>query len=82
MILEGIKECESTMKAKEIREMSDDALQSEAEEKRRHLYDLRCQAVTEKLENPHQLKDTRRDIARILTEQRQRQLAAAKGDTA
>jgi len=41
---------------------------------RRQLYDLRCQAVTEKLENPRQIPGMRRDIARLLTEQRRRQM--------
>ena len=39
---------------------------------RRHLYDLKAQAVTEKLEDPTQLGLTRRDIARLLTEQSSR----------
>ena len=34
---------------------------------RRHLFELRSQAVTEKLEDPTQLPKTRRDIARVLT---------------
>ena len=34
---------------------------------RRHLFDLRGQAVTEKLVNPNQLSQTRRDIARLFT---------------
>jgi len=55
------------MKAAEIREMKTEELHSELDRIRRHLFDLRAQAVTEKLENPHRLKQTRKDIARILT---------------
>ncbi len=55
------------MKANEIREMKTAELHGELERVRRHLFDLRTQAVTEKLENPHQLKAARHDIARILT---------------
>lgn len=39
---------------------------------RRHVFDLRAQAVTEKLVNPYQLTAARKDVARILTVLRQR----------
>lgn len=55
------------MKVGEIREMKTAELHAELDHLRRHLFDLRAQAVTEKLENPHQLIRVRRDIARILT---------------
>ncbi len=65
------------MKPDEIKKMSLEELQIEQQRLRRHLFDLRAQAVTEKLENPKQLMHTRRDIARVLTELggRQRQEA-------
>ena len=55
------------MKANEMRELKSVELHGELERVRRHLFDLRTQAVTEKLENPHQLQAARQDIARILT---------------
>jgi large subunit ribosomal protein L29 len=55
------------MKVAEIREMKTEELLMELERLRRHLFDLRAQAVTEKLENPNQLTQTKRDIARLLT---------------
>lgn len=55
------------MKASEIREMSTEELHNELDRLRRHLFDLRSQAVTEKLEDPTQLTKTRRDIARVQT---------------
>ena len=61
------------MKASEVHKMSDEELGVEVERLRRALYDQRAQAVTEKLENPRQLGQTRRDIARLLTVQRSRQ---------
>lgn len=61
------------MKASEVHKMSDEELRQEAQRLRKRLFELRCQAVTEKLENPRQLGNMRRDIARLLTEQRQRQ---------
>ena len=55
------------MKISEVRQLSTDELYSELDRLRRHLFDLRSQAVTEKLEDPTQLSKAKRDIARILT---------------
>lgn len=55
------------MKMEVVRSMKTDELHAELERLRRHLFDLRAQAVTEKLEDPTQLGKTRRDIARVLT---------------
>ena len=75
------------MKMKEILEKQGDQLGQELLEQQKHLFDLRSQAVTEKLEDPSQIAKTRKDIARIKTVIRQRQLeqqreakAQAKGD--
>ena len=59
------------MTPKEIREKETEHLKHELDEKRKHLFHLRTQAVTEKLEDPSQLGKTRRDIARIKTVLRQ-----------
>ena len=64
------------MKIKEIRELTDEELTTELARLRRHLFDVRAQAVTEKLEDATLISKARRDIARILTVQRQRELAA------
>jgi large subunit ribosomal protein L29 len=66
------------LKAKELRERETKHLQSELAEKQKHLFDLRSQAVTEKLEDPSQLKKTRKEIARIKTVIRQRELETAE----
>jgi large subunit ribosomal protein L29 len=66
------------MKMKEIREKDTSHLEHELIEKQKHLYDLRSQAVTEKLEDPSQLGKTRRDIARIKTALRQRVIEQPK----
>ena len=70
------------MKAKEIREKDDEALQHELVEKQKHLFDLRTQAVTEKLEDPTQMGKTRREIARIKTIIAQRKAEATKAASA
>jgi large subunit ribosomal protein L29 len=64
-------------KLKAIREAETGHLKKELEEKQKHLFDLRTQAVTEKLEDPSQLKKTRKEIARVKTVLRQRELEAA-----
>jgi large subunit ribosomal protein L29 len=62
------------MKANEVHKMNDEELALERDRLRRELYKLRAQAVTEKLENPRQLGLLRKDIARVQTEQRTREL--------
>jgi large subunit ribosomal protein L29 len=63
------------MKISEIRELKTEELHSELDRLRRHLFDLRAQAVTEKLENPNNLTQAKRDIARIFT------VLAERGET-
>lgn len=60
------------MKIDEVNALKNDELHGELERLRRHLFDLRAQAVSEKLEDPTQLTKARRDIARILTVLNQR----------
>lgn len=64
------------MKMKELVDKEIEHLKHELVEQQKHLFDLRSQAVTEKLEDPTQLTKTRRDIARIKTVLRQRELQA------
>ena len=66
------------MTAKEIREKETEHLKHELLEKRKHLFDLRSQAVTEKLEDPTQIGKTKKEIARLHTIIKERQLAASK----
>jgi large subunit ribosomal protein L29 len=60
-------------KLKEIRDKSAEDLQRDVIERQKHLFDLRSQAVTEKLEDPSQLRKTKKEIARIKTILRERQ---------
>ena len=66
------------MTAKDIREKETEHLKHELTEKQKHLFDLRSQAVTEKLEDPSQLRKTRKDIARMKTILKQRETEAQK----
>ncbi|GMU33671.1 MAG: hypothetical protein AMXMBFR20_15430 [Planctomycetia bacterium] len=47
--------------------MKTEELHAELDRLRRHLFDLRSQRVTEKLEDPSQLHKTQKDIARVFT---------------
>jgi large subunit ribosomal protein L29 len=67
---------------KEFREKQTEALVHELAERQKHLFDLRTQAVTEKLEDPSQLNKTRKEIARLKTVMRQRDLESAKAKKA
>jgi len=62
------------MKIKEIRDKQTAAIELEMKDLQKHLFDLRTQAVTEKLENPSLLRKTRKDIAKMKTILRERQL--------
>jgi large subunit ribosomal protein L29 len=66
------------MKIKEIRDKETEAILAELKDRQKHLFDLRSQAVTEKLEDPSLLRKTRVDIARMKTVLRERELAAKK----
>jgi large subunit ribosomal protein L29 len=62
----------------ELRELTDDELDHRLTESRQELFNLRFQSVTGALENSARLKLTKREIARILTVQTERQAIAAK----
>lgn len=51
----------------DIRDLKTADMHVELDRMRRHLFDLRAQAVTEKLEAPTQILETKRTIARLLT---------------
>ena len=70
------------MTIKEIKEKETPQLKHDLLERRRHLFDLRSQATTEKLEDPSLLRKTRKDIARIMTTIRQRELEEKKNQAA
>jgi large subunit ribosomal protein L29 len=62
------------IKIADIRGMRPDELQGKLDDLERHVFDLRAQAVTEKLENSNSVKNARRDIARVKTVMREQQL--------
>ena len=61
------------MKAAEVRELDVEELQRRVAETRRELFNLRFQHATGQLENMGQLKEVRKNIARLLTVLNQKQ---------
>ena len=66
------------MKPAEIRELSDEALAEKLKDCRAELFNLRFQMATSQLDNTARVTAVKKDIARVLTEQRARQIAAEK----
>ena len=64
------------MKAVEIRALSADDLQSKLKEARSELFNLRFQMATGQLDNTARVKEVKKDIARIQTEMRAREMSA------
>jgi large subunit ribosomal protein L29 len=61
------------LKAKDVRVLTDDELAGHLKETRQELFNLRFQAATGALENTARLALAKREIARILTVQNERQ---------
>ncbi|WP_320169249.1 50S ribosomal protein L29 [Maridesulfovibrio sp.] len=64
------------MKATELRELDGAALNEKLAEARKELFNLRFQHATAQLENTQKLSDVKKDIAKILTVQREKELGA------
>ena len=62
------------MKPAEMRSMSDEQLALTLKDTIKNLFHLRCQSATERLETPSEMLKVRRDLARVKTIQRERQL--------
>ncbi len=64
------------MKAKEVHKLSEEEISIEVGRLRKQLFELRTQAVTEKIENTSQFAAVRKDLARLLTEKNSRRTSA------
>ena len=64
------------MKPKEIRELSAEDLQEKLKEARAELFNLRFQMATSQLDNTARVGLVKKDIARIQTAMRARELSA------
>jgi large subunit ribosomal protein L29 len=63
------------LKARQLREMTDDELQRALGERRQELFNLRFQSATGALDNSARLRSAKREIARILTVRHERERA-------
>jgi large subunit ribosomal protein L29 len=61
------------LRARELRDMTDEELEHRLTETRQELFNLRFQGVTGALENTARLKLAKREIARILTIRNERE---------
>jgi len=70
------------MKPAEYRGMSDEQLALSLKDVVKNLFHLRFQSATERLETPSEIRKAKREIARIRTIQRERELKAQKAQAA
>ncbi|UYV11403.1 MAG: 50S ribosomal protein L29 [Phycisphaera sp.] len=67
------------MTGEEVRKLDNNEIQAELVRLRKHLFQLRVQASTEKVEDNSEFSKTRKDIARLMTERSSRQIARQAG---
>ena len=67
------------MELKKMREMTEAKLNAELLKMKKDLFNLRFQHVTGQLENPIKMRETKRDIARVKTIIREKELAKVQG---
>ncbi|MDG2030814.1 MAG: 50S ribosomal protein L29 [Phycisphaerales bacterium] len=69
------------MKAQEVHKFSNEEVSVEIARLRKRMFELRTQKVTDKIEDTSQFKKTRRDIARLMTEQRSRDMSKSEAQS-
>jgi large subunit ribosomal protein L29 len=67
------------MKIEKIREMTDIELNAEVKKLKNELFNLRFQHVTGQLENPIKMRDVKKEIARVKTIIREKELKKVQG---
>ena len=65
------------MKANELRKLSSEELNKRERELKEELFNLRFQSATGQLNNPQRINECKKDIARVKTIIREREMAAA-----
>jgi large subunit ribosomal protein L29 len=68
------------VKSSELRDLDPQALEERLTETKEELFNLRFQDATGQLDNYKRLRELRRDVARIKTELRGRDLSTAEGE--
>jgi large subunit ribosomal protein L29 len=67
-------------KIEEARKLSDEELSGEILAVKRELFQLRLEQATRRLEKPHLFKHTKHRLSQLLTIEREREIAATKGE--
>ena len=67
------------MELKKMRDMTEIELNTELSKMKKELFNLRFQHATGQLENPVQMRELRKDIARVKTIIREKELAKVQG---
>ncbi len=70
------------MKTADFRSMTNEELNEKLKSLKTELFNLRFQHATNQLQNPMMLNTTKKDIAKVKTILRERELAASKGSKA
>lgn len=70
----------ATLKAKDLRSLSVDELQEKAQGLKKELFQLRMDAKLAKLENLMKFRQTRKDLAKILTVKKEMELTSGPMD--
>ena len=70
------------MKTTDFRSMTNEELNEKLKALKTELFNLRFQHATNQLQNPMSLNTTKKDIAKVKTILRERELAASKGSKA
>ena len=67
-------------KIEDARKLEDDELSAEILAVKRELFQLRLEQATRRLEKPHLFKHAKHRLAQLLTVEREREIAAEKGE--
>lgn len=67
------------MTGEEVRQLADEEIKIEVGRLREKLFALRTQTVTEKVEDSTQFVKIKKDVARLMTERRRREIEKAAG---
>ena len=67
-------------KVEDARKLSDEELAEEILAVKRELFQLRLEQATRRIEKPHLFKHAKHRLAQLLTVEREREIAAAKGE--
>lgn len=66
------------MKAEQLRDLTADELKRKLAELKEELFNLRFQLAMGQLDNPMRVREVRKDIARVMTVMRERELNIAR----